>query len=72
LISAVDDGEWSTLHPLYFQKISPGTHCVGGSMGPRVGLDVVEEIKISCSLLRIEPRSFSLYLVTIPTELLLN
>jgi hypothetical protein len=44
LTSALDGGEWSASHLGCF---SPGTHCVGGWMGPRAGPDVAEKRKIS-------------------------
>jgi hypothetical protein len=34
----------AALHPWKF----PGTHCIGGCVGPRAGLDGCEEEKISC------------------------
>jgi hypothetical protein len=30
---------------LTFGEKVPGTHCIGGSVGPRSGLDAVEKIK---------------------------
>jgi hypothetical protein len=39
--SAIDGGEWSASRPiaLYPQGKDPGTHCTGGWVGPRAGLD---------------------------------
>jgi hypothetical protein len=36
---------------------TPGTHCTGGWVGPRAGLDTEARGKILSSLLGIEPRS---------------
>jgi hypothetical protein len=48
LTSALDGGEWSTSGPGRFTpgERSPGTNWIGGWMGPRAGLDVVQERKI--------------------------
>jgi hypothetical protein len=45
--SAVVGGEWSTSRPgrLTPAERAPGTHCIGGSVGPRAGLDDVEKRK---------------------------
>ena len=37
LTSALDGGAWPTPRPGHF---IPGTHCIGGWVGPRTGLDV--------------------------------
>jgi hypothetical protein len=42
LISAPDGGEWSASRPVRF---TPGTHLIGGWVGPRAGLDAVAKIK---------------------------
>jgi len=43
LTLALDRGEWSVSCPgsLYPQERAPGTHWIGGSAGPRDGLDAV-------------------------------
>jgi hypothetical protein len=48
LTSALDGGEWSAPHPSRFipGERARGTHWIGGCMGPRVGLDAVEERRI--------------------------
>jgi hypothetical protein len=38
LTSALDGSEWSASHP---SRKEPGTHWIGGWVGPRVGLDDV-------------------------------
>jgi hypothetical protein len=50
LTSALDGGEWSASHPCYFtaRETAHGTHCTGGRVGHRDGLDVMEKRKISC------------------------
>jgi hypothetical protein len=44
-----------TPRPLYPEEILPGTHWIGGWVGPRAGLDVVEKRKI-LALSGFEPR----------------
>jgi hypothetical protein len=48
LTSALDGGEWSASHPCCFipWEIAPGTHWIGGLVGPRAGPDVVEKRKM--------------------------
>jgi hypothetical protein len=48
LTSALDGGEWSAPHPSHFtpREIAPGTHWIGGWVGPRSGLDMVSQRKI--------------------------
>jgi hypothetical protein len=43
LISALDGGEWSASHPGSFtrRERAPGTHWIGGWVGPKAGLDTV-------------------------------
>jgi len=43
LTSALDGGEWSASCPGHFthRERAPGTHWIGGWVGPRVGLDTV-------------------------------
>jgi hypothetical protein len=57
LTSAVDGGEWSTSRPGRFtpRERAPGTHWVGGWVGPRAVLDVVVKRKILAPPPRIEP-----------------
>jgi hypothetical protein len=50
LTSALDGGEWSTslpgrVTPGEIAPPLPGTHWIGGWVGPRTGLDVMEEKK---------------------------
>jgi hypothetical protein len=54
--SVLDGGEWSTSCSGRFipGETAPGTHCIGGWMDPRPGLDVIEKRKI---LSRREPNS---------------
>jgi hypothetical protein len=48
LTLALDGGEWSALRPGRFisKERAPGTHGIGGWMGPRAGLDGVVKRKI--------------------------
>jgi hypothetical protein len=39
--SALDGGEWSASRP--GRAFTPGTHCTGGWVGPRAGLDTEAE-----------------------------
>jgi hypothetical protein len=43
LILALDGGEWSASCPGHFipRERAPGTHWIGGWVGPRAGLDMV-------------------------------
>jgi hypothetical protein len=52
--SALDWGEWSASRP---EERTPGTHCTGGWVGPRAGLDTENRGKILSPLPGIEPRS---------------
>jgi hypothetical protein len=47
LISALIGGEWSASHPGRFTpgERAPGTHWIGGWVGPRFGLDDVKKRK---------------------------
>jgi hypothetical protein len=45
LTSALDGGGWSKPLPVRFTpRKEPGTHCTGGWVGPRVGLDGTENL----------------------------
>jgi hypothetical protein len=48
--SALHAGEWSASHPgrVTPKEISPGTHYIGGWVGPGAGSDAVETANISC------------------------
>jgi hypothetical protein len=48
LTSALDGGEWSASRPDRFtpRERSPGTHWIGGWVGPRTVLDAVVKRKI--------------------------
>jgi hypothetical protein len=48
LISALNGGEWSASHPGRFtpRERAPGTHCIGGWVGPIAVLDAVVKRKI--------------------------
>jgi hypothetical protein len=66
LTAAVDGSEWSASRPCRF---TAGTHWIGGWVGPRTGLDVVEKRK-SCPCLDSNPdrpaHSLSLYRLSYP------
>jgi hypothetical protein len=48
LTSAVDEGEWSDSRPGRFtpEERTPGSHWIGGWVGPKAGLGAVEKRKI--------------------------
>jgi hypothetical protein len=50
LTSALDGGEWSASRHGHFTpgERAPNTHCIGGWMGTRAGLDALTQRKISC------------------------
>jgi hypothetical protein len=56
LTSAVVGGEWSASLP---GRLTPGTHWIGGSVGPRAGLDDVEKILDPTGTRTPTPRSSS-------------
>jgi hypothetical protein len=68
LTSVLDGGEWSASHPSRFisSERAPGTHWIGGWVGPRDGLDVVEKRKTSSPA---GNRTPAVQPVAIPTEL---
>jgi hypothetical protein len=68
LTSTLTGGEWSVSRP---GRFTPGTHWTGGWVGSRAGLDDVERGKViySTGTRNPTPRSFSPYLVAIPTAL---
>jgi hypothetical protein len=73
LTSALDGGELSAGSPCCFTpgETASGTHCIGGWMGPRNRLDVMEKRNL-LFLPGIKPQLLSHLahsLVTIPTEL---
>jgi hypothetical protein len=57
LTSALYGGEWSASTP--GPRFSPGTHCTGGWVVLRAGLDTEARVKILLPLPEIEPRSHS-------------
>jgi len=61
LTSVLDGGEWSASRPGRFipKERVPGTHCIGGWVGPRAGLDAVVRRKISSPCRELNPRSSS-------------
>jgi hypothetical protein len=50
LTSALDGSEWSASRPGHFihGERALGTHCIGGWVGSRVGLDAVAKIPSHC------------------------
>jgi hypothetical protein len=58
MTSALDRGEWSASLPdrALLPEITPGTHCTGGWVGLRTGLDTEATGKILSPLQGIEPR----------------
>jgi hypothetical protein len=59
LTSALDGGEWSTSRPGRFtpRERAPGTHWIGGWVGPRTVLDAVVKRKIPSPRRESNPRS---------------
>jgi hypothetical protein len=57
LALALDGGEWSASCPGHFtpRERSPGTHWIGGWVGPRAGLDAVVKRKIPYPLPGLKP-----------------
>jgi hypothetical protein len=49
-LSLLDGGEWLALSPGHFtpREVAPGTHWIGGCVGPRAGLDSVVKRKYLC------------------------
>jgi hypothetical protein len=72
LTSVLDGGEWSASHPCRFTpgERFPGTHWIGGWVGPRAGLDGTKKRKIFCSCRKSNPdrspRNPSLYRLIYP------
>jgi hypothetical protein len=59
LTSALDGGEWSALRPGRFtpRERAPGTHWIGGWVGPRAVLYAVVKRKIPSSRPELNPRT---------------
>jgi hypothetical protein len=59
LTSALDGGEWSASGPGHFtsRERAPGTHWIGGWVGPRAFLDAVVKRKISSLCRESNPRA---------------
>jgi hypothetical protein len=66
LTSVLDEGVLSASHS---GRFSPGTHWIGGWMGPRVGLNAVAKRKIPSPCLESNPDRPARGLVTILSEL---
>jgi hypothetical protein len=66
LTLALVGSEWSASHP---RERTPGTHWIGGWVGPRAGLDYVEKILGPTGTQTLTPWSFSRWPVAIPTTL---
>jgi hypothetical protein len=74
LTSAIVGGEWSASHPCRYipGERAPGTHWIGGWVGPRAGLDEVEKRKfltlwgLELRPLGLPARSQSLYRLSYP------
>jgi hypothetical protein len=63
LTSALGRSEWSAWRPCRFtsREKALGTHCIGGWVGPRVGLNVMEKRKISCPYREWNPDSSAVH-----------
>jgi hypothetical protein len=78
LTSALTGGEWSASRPGRFTPVerAPGTHCTGGLVEPRAGLDDVQERNfLTLPGLELRPlgrpaRSQSLYRLSYPDSCL--
>jgi hypothetical protein len=59
LTLALDGGEWSASHPGHFtpRERAPGTHWIGGWVGPRAVLDPVVKRKIPSPSQELNPRT---------------
>jgi hypothetical protein len=59
LTSALDGGEWSDPRPGLFtpRERAPGTHWIGGLVGPRAVLDAVVKTKIPNTRRESNPRT---------------
>jgi hypothetical protein len=70
LTLALDGGEWPASHPGCFTagERAPGTHWIGGWVGPRASLEAVEKRKILPQP-EFEPWLSSLWPIAISTEL---
>jgi hypothetical protein len=57
LTSALDGGDWSASRPgrFSFRERASGTHCIGGSVGLRAGLDAVMKRKIVIVIVSLVP-----------------
>jgi hypothetical protein len=68
LNSALDGGEWSASRHSRFipREGAPGTHWIGGWVGPRAGLDAVVKRKIPSLCRNTKPRSSSPKPIAIP------
>jgi hypothetical protein len=59
LTSALDGDEWSASRPGRFtpKERAPGTHWIGGWVGPGAVIDAVVKRKIPCSRRKSNPRT---------------
>jgi hypothetical protein len=59
LTLALDGGEWSASRPGHFtpRESAPGTHWIGGWVGPRAVLDAVVKIKLPSLRRESNPRT---------------
>ena len=69
LTLALGGGKWSTSHctNLTVLQTATRTHWIGGWVGPRSSLDVLEERKISCPCWELNPRSSTPYYINYTT-----
>jgi hypothetical protein len=65
------DVEWSASRPGHFtrEERDPGTHWIGGWMGPKADLDSVAKRKILCPCRELKTDHPACSLVTVMTEL---
>jgi hypothetical protein len=66
LTSALDGGEWSDSRPgrFIYRGRAPGTHWIGGSVGPRAVLDAAMKRKIPSPRRESNPRTLIVQPIT--------
>ena len=69
MTSALEGGEWQQHAPaVLYSRERPSTHCIGGCVGPRAGLDGGKSRPIGIRSPNCPARSQSLYRLSYPTH----